>query len=291
MKYFHIVSLLILIYTSVQCTHIEKKPDHLPFCQDEYAGAHIEITSADDITKIKNTLNLLLARTGMRAIWLKLPLTLGQHVLYIKECGFETHHIDQTYISFVYKNGVDIPPHGMANLGAGGLVIKKDNDGNVYVLLTKPISRNTGFEVPGGGVELAENPEHAAKREVEEETGIIADILCPLGIVYRTNVYQGISTAHIYYLMQYKRGEIEEQSDEVRSTQWYNINHLWQDIKNGHVVLRQEVKQVFAVYLGKQKQNRIEQTDYRQHNKPPEKQNQGDTMHMYFFNTPHEEEK
>ncbi|MFA5076817.1 MAG: NUDIX hydrolase [Candidatus Micrarchaeia archaeon] len=64
------------------------------------------------------------------------------------------------------------------------------------------LKRKNGFwEFPGGGVEFGENPEHAAARETEEETGLKAANLSLLGVtsaVYRKDGAEKHSVYVVY---------------------------------------------------------------------------------------------
>lgn len=58
---------------------------------------------------------------------------------------------------------------------AGGIVLKRVN-GEVKVLLTQH-SGHMGWEFPKGHIEVGETAQIAAVREVEEEAGVVAEIL------------------------------------------------------------------------------------------------------------------
>ncbi|NYZ77010.1 NUDIX hydrolase [Candidatus Micrarchaeota archaeon] len=78
---------------------------------------------------------------------------------------------------------------------------------NVYVVVKNQdrvllLRRKDGlWEFPGGGVEWGEEPEHAARRELHEETGIVAGNLKLLGItsaVYRKDEHDKHSVYIVY---------------------------------------------------------------------------------------------
>jgi 8-oxo-dGTP pyrophosphatase MutT (NUDIX family) len=73
---------------------------------------------------------------------------------------------------------------GVVEMKSGVSVLPIDDEGNVY--LTKEyhyaIEQET-IEVVSGGIDNEESKEEAAKRELEEETGIVAKELIDLGLV------------------------------------------------------------------------------------------------------------
>lgn len=62
---------------------------------------------------------------------------------------------------------------------AGGIIVKKD-EGGVKVLVTQH-SKHKGWDFPKGHIEIGENSETAALREVKEETGVKAEVIEKVG--------------------------------------------------------------------------------------------------------------
>lgn len=108
---------------------------------------------------------------------------------------------------------------------AGGVVYRKNEKGNIEILLIKNKDR---YGFPKGNVERTEKKEEAALREVKEETGVDAKIEDYLGNVeywYRS----GTDTIHkfvYYYLMGYVSGEINPQKDEIESAGFFPIDDV-----------------------------------------------------------------
>lgn len=88
------------------------------------------------------------------------------------------------------------------------------------------------FDFPGGGIDLKETGEEAAKRELFEETGLIADKLTLF------NVYTGEITRYVYfngdeiygvdlvYLCHDYHGTLNPQLEEVKNLKFYSLDAL-----------------------------------------------------------------
>lgn len=88
------------------------------------------------------------------------------------------------------------------------------------------------FDFPGGGIDLGEIAIDAAKRELYEETGLIADEL------EFFKVYTGEITHYIYvngdeiygvdsvYICRDYHGKLKPQIDEVKALKFYPLNQM-----------------------------------------------------------------
>lgn len=101
------------------------------------------------------------------------------------------------------------------------------------------------FDFPGGSIDLKESAEEAAKRELLEETGLIADEL------ELFKVYSGEITHYVYfngdeiygvdlvYICRKYHGEMSPQLEEVKNLKFYKINDVpdKMSIRNKQIII------------------------------------------------------
>ena len=114
-------------------------------------------------------------------------------------------------------------------LQVGASVIVEDKDGKILLQLR---SDNHCWGYAGGSVELDEVVEDAAKRELFEETGLVANSLELFG------VFSGIDTHYIYpngdevsnidivYICKDYSGELRCQAGEVDELEFFDIDKI-----------------------------------------------------------------
>lgn len=105
---------------------------------------------------------------------------------------------------------------------AGGVVFRRSAEGGIRYLLIRDSYKNWGF--PKGHLELGEAPEQAAKREVEEETGLAALTRCePIDVIDWFFRFRG-KTIHKYcyfFLFESASGETRPQREEgITACRW-----------------------------------------------------------------------
>ncbi len=115
---------------------------------------------------------------------------------------------------------------------AGGIVYRKRN-GNLEILMIQvPYSHGPTWTFPKGHVEEGETPEEAAIREIEEETGIKAEIEHPIGeIDYWFISRQGKKLVRIHkkvthFLLRAVSGDTSEHNEEVTDAEWFPIEEV-----------------------------------------------------------------
>jgi 8-oxo-dGTP pyrophosphatase MutT (NUDIX family) len=106
---------------------------------------------------------------------------------------------------------------------AGGLVTDRRPTG-VYGALIARRSRRGALEwvLPKGHLERGETPERAAVREVEEETGIVGEVVTSLGAIdywFVVGDRRVHKTVH-HFLMTAVGGELSDADIEVEQVAW-----------------------------------------------------------------------
>jgi len=107
---------------------------------------------------------------------------------------------------------------------SGGAVIQLlDGRPHVAMIATRGRSR---WGLPKGAVSKGETSEQAALREVQEETGILADIICPLDTIeYYFRAGDTLIRKRVdFYLMQYVGGKLTPQLTEVDDVEWVELS-------------------------------------------------------------------
>jgi 8-oxo-dGTP pyrophosphatase MutT (NUDIX family) len=102
---------------------------------------------------------------------------------------------------------------------AGGLVVRHDDD-RLAVLLVRAKKDPSIWIFPKGHIEPGESAADAAIREVEEEAGVVAELVGPLG---RPQEFQsGKEQVSVQYFLM--RARSESASSEGREKQWFSVD-------------------------------------------------------------------
>ncbi len=134
---------------------------------------------------------------------------------------------DEILVSNGHKSIREVVEH------SGGVVILAIKDNLILTVqqFRYPIKK-LSVELPAGKLEKGEDPDFAAKRELEEETGYLADKWTSLGYIYTS---PGFCDEKLYlYLAQeltFKKQNPDE--DEILECQEYSIEEIRSMIKNG----------------------------------------------------------
>lgn len=114
-------------------------------------------------------------------------------------------------------------------LQVGASVIVVDKNGRILLQLR---SDNNTWGYAGGSVEIDEKVEDAAKRELYEETGLIAKELTLLGVFSGKemhNIYPNgdeVSNVDIVYICKSYYGELKCQVGEVENLKFFDVSDL-----------------------------------------------------------------
>ncbi len=108
------------------------------------------------------------------------------------------------------------------NVGVGGAVVKD----NRLLLVRRASRRGRGnWQVPGGFVEQQETIEEAVVREVEEESGVKAEVDGVLAIRNRYDADNG-NSLYIVILMRPVSGEPEPDAHEVDRAEFFTMEEI-----------------------------------------------------------------
>ena len=114
-------------------------------------------------------------------------------------------------------------------LQVGASVIVEDKDGRILLQLR---SDNHCWGYAGGAVELDEDVEEAARRELFEETGIIANKLVLFGVFSGKDTHyiypngDEVSNVDIVYICKDYSGELCCQQGEVDELKFFEIDNI-----------------------------------------------------------------
>jgi 8-oxo-dGTP pyrophosphatase MutT (NUDIX family) len=119
--------------------------------------------------------------------------------------------------------------HRVEETSAGGLVILGDGPEAQGVLIGKLNRRGRlVWSLPKGHIEDGETLEQTAVREAAEETGIIGEVLAPLGVIDYWFVAGGRrihKTVH-HFLLRAVGGELSTADVEVTEVAWFPLAEI-----------------------------------------------------------------
>jgi len=150
---------------------------------------------------------------------------------------------DDVELSDGYKSFREVVVH------PGGVVIVALTDENKIILVKQyryPI-KCVNIELPAGKLEFGENPDLAAKRELEEETGYMAKDWKSLGYI---NTTPGICTEKLYLYMASGLEFVGEHPDEgeIIKSKEYSLNQVFDMIKSGQINDSKTICAVFRAF-------------------------------------------
>lgn len=114
-------------------------------------------------------------------------------------------------------------------LQVGASVIVEDSEGRILLQLRRD---NHCWGYPGGSIELDEEVESAAKRELFEETGLTAEKLELFGIFSGKDMHyiypngDEVSNIDIVYICKCYKGELMCQESEVEKLEFFTVDKI-----------------------------------------------------------------
>jgi 8-oxo-dGTP pyrophosphatase MutT (NUDIX family) len=123
------------------------------------------------------------------------------------------------------------PAEGKIELSAGGAVV---HHGEVIVVVPvkRDAQRRRVLAVPKGHLDKGENDEAAARREVAEETGVVAELIDKLGDVEYTYERRGRrrNKRVAFYLFEYRSGSLEDHDHEIEDARWMPLEEAMHEL-------------------------------------------------------------
>lgn len=127
----------------------------------------------------------------------------------------------------------------------GGVAILAEKDGKFALVRQNryPLGEDM-WELPAGKREKGEPPEITAARELEEETGTVAEKLYP---ICRFSVSPGYTDEiiYLYYANEFKKGAVHLDEDEFLTCEWMDIERVFQMAESGEIY---DGKTLIALY-------------------------------------------
>lgn len=142
------------------------------------------------------------------------------------------------------------PARGQAREFSAGGVVVRDEDVIVIVPTRRAADGSRVLALPKGHVDPGETPVEAARREVREETGIVAEPVRELGETrywYRRDG-RTIGKAVSFFLFTYLEGDTTDHDDEVEEVRWLALEEAERELS--HAAEREMVSLAIA-YLRK----------------------------------------
>ncbi len=127
------------------------------------------------------------------------------------------------------KNRLGGSPRTVDEVSAGGLVVDRLDNGAEALLISRFDRRHRLiWSFPKGHLEAGESHREAAIREVQEETGILAEVIEPIGEIDFWFMAEGRrihKTVH-HFLMRRISGELSDSDPEVESVEWVALDDV-----------------------------------------------------------------
>ena len=120
-----------------------------------------------------------------------------------------------------------MPMKTRSEFSAGGVVVRDAPEGVEVALAARRTRKgDLAWGLPKGLIERGEQPEQTALREVQEETGVQAEIIRPLGQISYRFVWEGerVRKKVAFFLMRAVGGDTSLLDSEMEEIRWFPLH-------------------------------------------------------------------
>jgi 8-oxo-dGTP pyrophosphatase MutT (NUDIX family) len=131
----------------------------------------------------------------------------------------------------------------------GAAVVALDDSGRVCLLRQyRHAAGGWLWELPAGTIDHPEAPEQTARRELQEEAGLVADKWQSLGTFFSTPGFSD-ERIHLYLARALSRTETDRHADEVIEVHWVEVEQALAWVRCGEIV---DAKTMIGLLLARQ---------------------------------------
>lgn len=154
-----------------------------------------------------------------------------------------------TQRKYVNDNGMEYT-RDIVNPGDAAIVLPiTENNEVVFIKQFRESVGKVAFELPAGMIDKGEEPIHAAVRELEEETGLIAKEIIPLISVYPSIGYT-TEKLHIFVAKDFSKGKVKlDDDEEILSLEKVPIEKCFEMAKNNKLELASQNIAILMYYF------------------------------------------